>query len=66
MFAAVGALSHQRERAFSAALIYLGLGIVAAVGLAALGVRWLDPVQDATLLEHVTELAVVIALFRPA
>ena len=63
MFAAVGALSHQRERAFSASLIYLGLGVVGAAGLAALGVRWLDPVQDAPLLEHVTELAVVIALF---
>jgi len=63
VFAAVGALSHQRERAFSASLIYLGLGVVGAAGLAALGVRWLDPVQDAPLLEHVTELAVVIALF---
>ena len=63
VFAAVGALSHEHERAFSASLIYLGLGLVGAVGLAALGVRWLDPVGDATLLEHVTELAVVIALF---
>ena len=30
VFAAVGALSHQRERAFSASLIYLGLGCGAA------------------------------------
>ena len=45
VFAAVGALSHQRERAFSASLIYLGLGVVGAAGLAALGVRWLDPVR---------------------
>ena len=36
---------------------------MAAAGLSALGVRWLDPVEDASLLEHVTELAVVIALF---
>ena len=63
VFAAIGALSHEHERAFSASLIYLGLGLVAAVGVSALGVRWLDPVGDATLLEHVTELAVVIALF---
>ena len=63
VFAAVGALSHEHERAFSASLIYLGLGIVGAIGLSALGVAWLDPVADATLLEHVTELAVVIALF---
>jgi NhaP-type Na+/H+ or K+/H+ antiporter len=63
VFAAVGALSHEHERAFSASLIYLGLGIVGAIGLAALGVSWLDPVRDAGFVEHVTELAVVIALF---
>ena len=37
--------------------------MVGAVGLTAFDVRWLDPVRDAGLLEHVTELAVVIALF---
>jgi NhaP-type Na+/H+ or K+/H+ antiporter len=63
VFAAVGALSHEHERAFSASLIYLGLGIVGAVGVLVFDVRWLDPVRDAGLLEHVTELAVVIALF---
>ena len=63
MFAAVGALSHEHERAFSASLIYLGLGVLAAAAIAAFGIGWIDPVQDATLLEHVTELAVVIALF---
>ncbi|HKG64200.1 MAG TPA: cation:proton antiporter [Solirubrobacteraceae bacterium] len=63
VFAAVGALSHEHERAFSASLIYLALGVVGAVGLSAFDVRWLDPVRDAGLLEHVTELAVVIALF---
>ena len=63
MFAAVGALSHEHERAFSASLIYLGLGVLAAVALAAFDVRWTDPVADAGFLEHVTELAVVIALF---
>jgi sodium/hydrogen antiporter len=63
VFAAVGALSHEHERAFSASLIYLALGMVGAVGLSVLGVGWLDPVRDSTLLQHVTELAVVIALF---
>jgi NhaP-type Na+/H+ or K+/H+ antiporter len=28
-----------------------------------LGVGWIDPIKDVTLLEHVTELAVIIALF---
>jgi NhaP-type Na+/H+ or K+/H+ antiporter len=63
VFAAVGALSHEHERAFSASLIYLGLGVVAAVGLAVLGFDWIDPLRDAELIEHVTELAVVMALF---
>lgn len=63
VFAAVGALSHQHERAFSASLIYLGLGVVAAGAITALGIGWLDPVQDASAFEHVTELAVVVALF---
>jgi len=63
VFAAVGALSHEHERAFSASLIYLGLGVLAAVALALIGADWLDPLEDANLLEHVTELAVVIALF---
>ncbi len=36
IFAAVGALSHQHERAFSASLIYLVLGCGAAVVIDAL------------------------------
>ena len=63
VFVAVGALSHQRERAFSAALIYLGLGVVAAVVLAATGVDWLDPVADAQLIERLAEAALIMALF---
>jgi NhaP-type Na+/H+ or K+/H+ antiporter len=63
VFTAVGALSHERERAFSASLIYLGVGIVGAVGLLLFDARWLDPVRDATFLQHITELAIVIALF---
>ena len=31
VFAAIGALSHQHERAFSASIIYLGLGAGAAI-----------------------------------
>ena len=63
VFAAVGALSHQHERAFSASLIYLGLGVFAAAAVTVLGIGWLDPIKDVSLLEHVTELAVIIALF---
>jgi NhaP-type Na+/H+ or K+/H+ antiporter len=63
VFAAIGALSHQAERAFSAALVYVGVGVVAAVGIDGLEVDWIDPVEDASIVEHVTELAVIIALF---
>jgi sodium/hydrogen antiporter len=63
VFAAVGALSHQRERAFSASLIYLGLGIAAATMIELLDVRWIDPFDDATLIEHLAEFAVIVALF---
>ena len=63
IFIAVAALSHQRERAFSASLIYLALGALAAVVIHSAGIGWLDPVADHTVLERVTEAAVVIALF---
>jgi sodium/hydrogen antiporter len=63
VFAAVGALSHQHDRAFSASLIYLGLGAGAAVAIGALDIAWIDPIADAELIEHLAEAAVVIALF---
>ncbi len=63
VFAAIGALSHEHERAFSASLIYLGLGVVAAIAIGAIGIGWIDPLADSVLIEHATELAVVIALF---
>ena len=59
----MAALSHQHERAFSASLIYLGLGIGAAAVIDLLDVAWLHPIEDAELLEAVSELAIVIALF---
>jgi NhaP-type Na+/H+ or K+/H+ antiporter len=63
VFAAVGALSHQHERAFSASLIYLVLGCGAAVAIDLSGIAWIDPAGDADLIEHLTEIAVIIALF---
>lgn len=61
--AAIGALSHQKDRAFSASVVYLGLGLVAAVGIELLDVRWFDPLRNYEVLEHSAELAVIIALF---
>ncbi len=63
VFAAVGALSHQQDRAFSASVIYLALGAGAALSMEALGIAWLDPIKDAKIFERLTEVAVIIALF---
>jgi NhaP-type Na+/H+ or K+/H+ antiporter len=63
VFAAIGALSHQDDRAFSASLIYLALGLAAAVVIGLSGIDWLVPREDAELIERLSELAVVIALF---
>ena len=63
LFAAIGALSHQHERAFSASIIYLGLGLVAALAVELLDLAWIHPIDDAELLARLSELAVIIALF---
>jgi NhaP-type Na+/H+ or K+/H+ antiporter len=63
VFAAVGAMSHEHERAFSASLIYLGLGALAALAIQLLDVQWLNPLDDAKLIEHVAEVALIFALF---
>lgn len=60
---AVVALSHEHERAFSAAVFYVGLGALAAGGLVLLGVKPFDPVRDHRLLERLAELALVVAVF---
>ncbi len=63
VFAAIGALSHQHERAFSASIIYLGLGAGAAIVVQLVDISWIDPIEDASLIEHLSELALIIALF---
>ncbi len=63
LLVAVLALSRQSERPFSAAVVYLVMGAIASLGLTALGVNLLDPIEDAVLIERAAELAVIIALF---
>jgi sodium/hydrogen antiporter len=63
VFAAVGALSHQHERAFSASLIYLVLGCGAAIVIHNSGIAWINPIADVSLIDHLTEIAVIVALF---
>ena len=61
--AGLAALSHQRERAFSAALIYLLLGAVGALAMSVLDVSPIDPLSDYGLIERLSELALVVAVF---
>src|SRR5829696_3670256 len=63
VMAAVGALSHQHAHAFSASVIYLLMGLGAALIITGLDIAWLRPADDHTFLEHVSELAVIVALF---
>ena len=60
---AIVALTHQRSRAFSPSVVYLGLGLVGAAGAAVLDADWLDLIGDAEVVERVAELAVIVALF---
>lgn len=57
------ALSNQGGRTFTSAIVYLALGAVAAVGSWALGIAPFDPIADAAVLEHLTEVVAIIALF---
>lgn len=57
------AISHQDERAFSVSVSYVALGALAAVGLSALHVRPLSPEGNHLLLQRLTELALVVAVF---
>lgn len=63
VMAAIVALTHQRSRAFSPSVVYLALGVAGAAGAAALDLAWLDPVEDAQVVERTAELAVIVALF---
>ena len=63
LLAAIIAIPRQRERAFTSAIVYLFFGAILAGGLAVLGIDLLDPFTDATVIEHLTEIAVIIALF---
>ena len=59
----VAAISHQRGRTLSASVFYVALGAVGAVALSVLDVPRLDPEGDHVLLERLTELALIVAVF---
>ena len=55
--------SPRDERTISASVIYVALGALGAVALWLLGLAPLDPVGDHMLLERLTELALIVAVF---
>ncbi len=63
LFVGIAALSRQNDRPYSASVFYLALGGLASVGLGVLGIRRLDLIANHRVFEHVTELALVIAVF---
>lgn len=63
LFVGVAALSRQNDRPYSASVFYLLLGVGASVAMGVLGVGRLDVIGDHAVFEHVTELALVIAVF---
>jgi NhaP-type Na+/H+ or K+/H+ antiporter len=64
LFAGIAALSHAEERAFSSAMIYLGLGTIAGVVVRYGHVgRLASPIHDHELVKLVTDGALVLALF---
>jgi len=63
LLVAVVALSREAERAFTSAIVYLAFGVIAALALTVFGSEPLDPQDDAELIERLTELGVIIALF---
>lgn len=63
LFVGIAALSRQNDRPYSASVFYLALGALASVGIGVLGITRLDLIINHGLFEHVTELALVIAVF---
>jgi sodium/hydrogen antiporter len=63
LFAAIWVLSTHGERAFTPAAIYLLFGAIAALFLHFLGIDLIDPLENAVLIEHLAEFAVIVALF---
>jgi sodium/hydrogen antiporter len=63
LWAGIAALSHQSQRAYSASIVYLALGLGAALVLALVSLPSLDPVAHPALLEHLAEVSLAIAVF---
>jgi NhaP-type Na+/H+ or K+/H+ antiporter len=56
-------LSIQKGRPFSAAIVYVGVGIVLGLLVRTTGNAWYEPIEDATLFSRAAEVAVIVSLF---
>lgn len=63
LLAAGRALTLEEKSPYSASVVYLALGLAAAGVIHLLDLEWIDPFEDARLIEHLTEFALVVALF---
>jgi NhaP-type Na+/H+ or K+/H+ antiporter len=59
----IATLTRQHQRPYSATVFYLLLGLLASVLLGIAGIERLGPIADHRVFEHVTELALVVAVF---
>lgn len=59
----IAARANEHGRWWSSAMVYAALGLGAAAAIHALGVHWLDAEHDTAVLEHVSEVAVVVTLY---
>jgi NhaP-type Na+/H+ or K+/H+ antiporter len=62
LFGAV-AMTRQERWGFSPSIVYVALGAVGAVALSLLDVAPIDPQHDHVLVERLTELALIVAVF---
>jgi NhaP-type Na+/H+ or K+/H+ antiporter len=63
VFVAVVAVAREHKRTYSASVLYVAVGAIGAVGLSLLDVEPLDPEGDHLLLQRLTELALIAAVF---
>jgi NhaP-type Na+/H+ or K+/H+ antiporter len=59
----VGVLTRQHVLPWSAPMVYLGAGILASLGLGAVGVHRLGPIVDHAVFQRVCEVALIVAVF---
>lgn len=63
LFIAVAALTYENERAYSAAIVYLGCGAVIAALAGAFNLNLLDVLGHSHTLQRLAELALLVAVF---